>query len=114
MKTECEAVFLFIAELTGEFKPGSGTVLDKIEKGQLGYINSTFHDLDLDNEEDRKDVHENIWLSRLYGELDRYFDIEGVECLKAARALTIDTEAYREDTYEWSVPIELDASALTE
>lgn len=51
---------------------------------------------------------ENIWLERLYNELDEYFEIPKGN--KLARCLSIDTEAYRDVTYKWSVPIELDAS----
>lgn len=41
-------------------------------------------------EEDRKELHENIWLERLYDELDAY---------------------NTQDIHHWSTPIELDASA---
>ena len=49
---------------------------------------------DLRAEEDRKDLHENIWLSRLYDELDSYYE-------------AIENGA----THKWTTPIELDASA---
>ena len=110
MRTECEAVFLFIAELTGSFKPGTGTVQDKIECGQYDYIRNNLHELDLDNEEDRKELHENMWLERLYAELDDYFNIKKTNDAMM-RGLSISTGNYRQDTYKWSVPIELDASA---
>jgi hypothetical protein len=109
MRTECEAVFLFIAELTGSFKPGSGTVKDKIKSGQQDYIQNNFHVLDLNDEEDRKDLHENVWLERLYAELDEYFNIPAPDA--TMRGLSISTKNYRTDSYKWSVPIELDASA---
>jgi len=109
MKHEAEAVFLFIAELTGSFEAGSGNKEDKIKCGIKDYLDSTLHDLDLATEEDRKDVHENVWLERLYRDLDMYFGIP--EGNKLARCLSIDTDAYRTVTYKWSVPIELDASA---
>jgi hypothetical protein len=108
MKTECNAVFLFITELTGSFAPGSGTVETKIECGQQDYITNKLHDLDLTNEEDRKDLHENVWLERLYAELDGYFDIAPIRSL---RALSIGAQAYHTETYRWTVPIEADASA---
>lgn len=108
MKTECDAVFLFIAELTGSFVAGSGTKEDKTKCGQQDYINSNFLDLDLSSEDDRKDMHENMWLERLYSELDEYFEIPGQ---KMARYLAIDLGKYRPDTYKWTVPLELDASA---
>ena len=109
MRTECEAVFLFIAELTGSFKAGSGTVEDKVACGEHDYITGHLPELDLSDEEDRKDLHEVIWLERLYAELDQYFRLPQADGMM--RFLALDTKAYRDDTYEWSVPIELDASA---
>lgn len=110
MRTECEAVFLFIAELTGSFKAGSGNTELKIACGQTDYIKNTLHDLDLENEEDRKELHENMWLERLYAELDEYFRIpKGDSMMRALSAMT--DSRYRETSYKWTVPIELDASA---
>lgn len=109
MKTECNAIFLFIAELAGSFKPGSGTVDTKIKSGQKCYINNVLHELDLSKEEDRKELHENVWLQRLYDELDEYFEVVNDD--GTMRFFAIDLEQYREDTFKWAVPIELDASA---
>ena len=109
MREECNAVFLFIAELTGSFVPGSGTVEDKIRCGQQDYIVNHLPELDLSEEEDRKELNEVIWLERLYTELDEYFVLIGGDGM--SRFLSIDTEAYRDYSYKWSVPIELDASA---
>lgn len=109
MRTECNAVFLFIAELTGSFVPGSGTEKDKIECGQKDYISFNFHELDLSEEADRKELHENLWLERLYDELDEYFGIVNDD--GTMRWLAIDLEKYRTESYKWTVPIELDASA---
>lgn len=108
MRKECEAIFLFIAELTGSFVAGSGTKEDKINCGEKDYINQTLHSLDLYTEEGRKDLHENMWLERLYAQLDEYFNIPSD---KLARTLALDTMAYKETTFKWTVPIELDASA---
>lgn len=108
-KQECEAVFLFISELTGSFIAGSGTIEDKIKCGINNYLNNELHELDLTTEEGRKELNENIWLERLYNELDEYFEIP--KGSKLARCLSIDTEAYRDVTYQWSVPIELDATS---
>lgn len=112
MKTEVDAVMLFVAELTGSFKKNKSmkTMQDKITCGQQDYVESKLHDLDLNDEEDRKDLHENIWLERLYKELDEYFRLPTGSVLE--RQLALDTEAYRSsDEYHWSVPIECDASA---
>lgn len=113
MKSEVEAVMLFIAELTGSFEAGSGTEKDKIACGQKDYRSSNLLNLDLTDEDDLKDLHENMWLERLYEELDFYFNIPAdVEDKLSARWFAVDNEAsYREGTYKWSVPIELDASA---
>lgn len=110
MKTEVESVFLFIAELTGSFKAGSGTVETKMECGKKDYIHNHLPKLDLADEEDRKDLHEGIWLQRLYNELDEYFNIVNDSTM---RYLASNGDNYREAGYKWAVPIELDASALT-
>jgi hypothetical protein len=109
MRNECEAVFLFLAELTGSFVAGTGTREDKIKCGQNDYVNTNLHELDLTTEEGRKEAHENMWIERLCGELDDYFELPKGN--KLARRLAIDTDAYRDTTFKWAVPIELDASA---
>lgn len=77
-------VFLFIAELLG-YKPS--TIEEKTQLGLQAYKNRTLHTLDLTDEDDRAELHENIWLERLYDNLDIY------------------------DGSNWVVPIELDATA---
>lgn len=57
MKTECEAVYLFISELTGSFIAGSGTIEDKIKCGINSYLDNELHELDLTIEEGRKELH---------------------------------------------------------
>ena len=109
MKSEVNAVMLFIAELSGSFKPGTGTVENKIECGKNNYLDSFLHDLNLTTEDDRKDLHENVWLERLYDDLDAYFKIPTGN--KIAKCLCLDLGKYREETYKWSVPIELDATS---
>jgi hypothetical protein len=108
MKNEVEAVFLFIAELTGSYVAGTGTMQDKINCGKQDYIKDNLHDIDLNSESDRKELHENIWLQRLYAELDDYFKCSSTD---VARYLAIDTGFYRPKGYKWSVPLELDFSA---
>lgn len=115
MKTECNAIFLFIAELTGSFTPGSGDKDCKIACGKQDYKLNNLHTLDLTDEEDRKELHENMWLERLYTELDEYFEITRAANKRLVRSIAVDTTvSYRKETYKWTVPIELDASALTE
>lgn len=136
MRQEVEAVYLFIAELSGNFKAGSGSRQDKINVGNEAYIHNYQHELLVDErpvseiseeeqvqlltkhhkdlataeelraEHDRSELHENIWLHRLYVELDRYFDTINDPM---ARAIACDN--YRTGTFDWTVPIELDASA---
>jgi hypothetical protein len=108
MRTEVNAVMLFIAELTGSFIAGSGTKEDKIRCGQKDYVDNALHELDLTTEGGRKELNENMWLERLYKELDGYFQIIGT---KYDRFLSIDVSNYREVTYQWTVPIEMDSSA---
>ena len=108
MRQEIEAIMLFVAELTGSFVSGSGTKEDKIKCGEQDYITNNLHELDLSAEEGKKDLHENMWLERLYGELDEYFEIESIRSL---RALSLAAGVYRESGYKYQVPLELDASA---
>ena len=109
MRTEVEATMLFIAELTGSFVAGSGNKEDKIKCGEQDYREGNVHVLDLSTEDGRKDLHENMWLERLYNELDLYFDIFVGD--KQLRAIALNVGTYREAGFKWSVPLELDASA---
>lgn len=83
------SVYMFIAELQG-YK--QGTVQEKILFGKDCYRNGTLP------EETPDDLHEIIWLQRLYKELEALF-------------LYAEINGTMED-YHWQVPIELDASAL--
>ena len=103
MRQEVEAVYLFVSELLGNFK--QGTVKDKIEKGREAYIQNTSHEL-VDTMTYKDDLHENIWLERLYAELDRYFG-----CNNNPLFRSVASEHYREESFDWTVPIEIDASA---
>lgn len=109
MRTEVEAIMLFIAELTGSFVAGSGNKEDKIRCGEQDYREGNVHVLDLSTEEGRKDLHENMWLERLYNELDLYFDIFVGD--KQLRAIALNVGTYREAGFKWSVPLELDATS---
>jgi hypothetical protein len=80
-------VYLFIAELAG-YK--SGTIDDKAAFGEQCYNNRFQHELDLSNEKDLKELPENIWLQRLYADVDAY---------KA------------NSNHKWVVPVEIDMSA---
>lgn len=62
-----DSAYLFIAELCYGF---NGDIPDKLEKGKSAYKDRFFHDLDTDTEHGLDDMFENIWLERLYDELD--------------------------------------------
>jgi hypothetical protein len=101
MQSHVEAVYLFIAELN-EYK--SGTKSGKLAFGKHCYFKNTLLDINLDTEEGRKEAHVNIWLGRLYKELDRYFTAApGIR----ERAST----KFRTKPFKWTVPIELDFGA---
>ena len=85
--------YLFIAELLG-LKPS--TLLEKEEQGKQAYLDNQLHELDLSDEEDRKELHENIWISRLYDEIERYAN---------------HMENNPEDEFYFLVPIEKDFTA---
>lgn len=82
-------VYLFIAELHS-FK--QGTTAEKTTFGKARYESYDYLDLDTDdNSEDLDSLYENVWLERLYDDLDLYF--------------------VSPTTHYWSVPIEIDMSA---
>ena len=91
------AVYLFIAEIIGckDCTPES-----KADFGKQCYENRQLLDLNLDTQEGRDDLYENIWLERFYDQIDEYLDN------KLMRALDPTIEPFA-----WSVPLELDASA---
>jgi hypothetical protein len=141
-----EPVYLFIAELIGSKQL---TMAMKAIEGKRCYKARKLHDLDLvthqfkDEEamkiekeradNDRKELHENIWLERLYDELDRYNDYKEsfynsqfkyrilMQKLSRARVQkSIDSinaqikefmDANPVTGFNWTVPIELDATA---
>ena len=77
-------VYLAIAELLGI---KCDTIEEKVTAGYEAYGTEQYLDLDLDTEEGRKDLHENIWLERIYENLQEYHGTN------------------------WTVPIEVDATA---
>ena len=106
--------YLFIAEING-FK--TGTVQEKVDFGRTCYYKGTTLDFNPLDVEDRKHMYENIWLYRLYKELDAYFKtnqfsrtrfINGETTLAEAQA---SIEASPTPGFKWSVPIEIDMSA---
>jgi len=59
--------YLFIAELYHGFIPNPE---DKIKAGRQCYKDRSFHNLDLDTEKGIDDLFENIWLERIYNDID--------------------------------------------
>ena len=106
-----KACMLFIAELNG-FK--SGTVKDKTHYGLHCWLSSKLHEPDYSTEEGRSEAHENIWLERLYDGLDNHFKATPIIKRKAQEsreALLYLAKKHLSASYEWSIPLELDASA---
>lgn len=102
-------VFLFIGELHG-FK--NGTKAEKIAYGQTKYLNRVLLDVDLD------DFFENVWLERMYDELDTIFSTNLCNIFRRRfigdNATEVMDSMYKcFKPYKWSVPIEIDMSALT-
>ena len=79
-------IYLFIAELNGS---KATTRSAKMLAGMLCYSRRDLPELDLGTEHDRKELHERIWLERIYNQLDTMFEKGKVK---------------------WNVPIEMDAS----
>lgn len=105
------AIFLFIAELNGYRE---GTTNGKYSYGVECYLHNKLHELDYTQESDRADAHENIWLGRLYDELDKYYQLGALVNIRKERAIAGDLSAVFSNpstNFYWTVPIELDASA---
>ncbi len=106
-----ESKLMFVAQLLG-FKNGSKQ--DKIDQGWNQYLTETFHECDY-SDETAEEVFENIWLTRLYQDLDNAFGNSFKlkiykQRAKAGETLPINLPIVE---YKWSVPIEIDMSALT-
>ena len=104
-----ESKLMFVAQLLG-FKNGSKQ--DKIDQGWKQYLTDTFHECDY-SDETAEEVFENIWLTRLYQDLDNAFGNSFKlkiykQRAKASEVLPIDLPIVE---YKWSVPIEIDMSA---
>jgi hypothetical protein len=82
--TGLKAVELFVAELLG-YKPSMPG--EKQQLGKEAIANKTLLELNLDTEEGRSDLHENMWLERIYSNIESY------------------------DGSNWVVPVELDFTA---
>ena len=103
--------YLFIAELLG-YK--EGTVSGKTNFGRKAYFNKTLiEDVSLD------DLYENVWLDRMYDELDFVLDTNTWKKKIAlakykAGSISMTACAKKLETFKgnkWYVPIEIDMSA---
>lgn len=104
-----ESKLMFVAQLLG-FKNGSKQ--DKIDQGWAQYLSSEFHECDY-NDDTAEEVFENMWLHRLYQDLDNAFGNSYKLSIYKQRAskgktLPIDLPLV---PYKWAVPIEIDMSA---
>ena len=89
--TAINDIYYFIAELTGH-KCLGGTEKDKIEAGRMAYLNRELPTLNLKDAHDRDELHELIWLERIYQRLHILFNSK------------IVTEVV------WDIPLEIDHS----
>ena len=143
-----EPVYLFIAELIGAKQK---TMALKALEGKRCYEARELHSLDLVTKQlvdqdkqkeenkradhDRKELHENIFLERIYDELDRYFDykeeqlkdnfkhrilVQKLSRAKAQKSIDSIKASIKElvdsipvTGFNWTVPLELDCTALT-
>lgn len=105
-----DAIFMFIAELNG-YK--IGTEASKLDYGRDCYLSSKLHDLDYSTEAGQSEAHENIWLQRLYNDLDCYYGLADKPIITPVlKAIGFEVIAKRAvNNHKWTVPIELDASA---
>ena len=101
VRAETDAVALFIAELIGA---KAETKQLKTDAGYNAWINHSLHTLNPNSEDDRSEFHENIWLQRLYDQLDQAYNCTNRFSRKAYLVRT-------PISVNWSVPLELDASA---
>lgn len=81
-------IFYFIAELNGS---KANTEVRKINDGKIMYANGELPNLDLSTSDGRKDLHNLIWLERIYSKLDELY-------------------ASSNGSIEWNIPVEIDAS----
>lgn len=79
-------IFYFVAELSGSKAP---TEVKKIRAGYRAYREHKLPHLDMTSDEGRKELHEYIWLKRIYTKLDDF---------------------YANGSVLWDIPVEIDAS----
>jgi len=103
--------YLFIAELLG-YK--NGTISSKVQFGRKAYYTNK-----LNNSNDIDDLYEDIWLQRMYKELDEVFELDwkGVAKKVAYANGTIGLKEAQKHIEKlngktkWYIPVEIDMSA---
>jgi len=81
-----QEIYLFIAELVGS---NATSWNGKALSGRASFNLRKLHDIDLSTESGRKNLHENIWLERIYAKLEQLETVNSVY---------------------WDIPIEIDAT----
>lgn len=84
--TVMKEIYLFIAELIGTNAKSWNA---KALAGRCAFNMRKLHDIDLSTESGRKELHENIWLERIYAKLEQFESVDSVY---------------------WDIPIEVDAT----
>lgn len=126
-----EAMFLFIAE---NLSFRVGTEEEKIAFGKNAYVNHKLHNLDFEEhytkemspeeakaeyaraESHRANAYENIWLERMYADLDNVYGVTLVNNIVKQHVKDgkpFDSVFQIRADKQWTTPIELDAGALT-
>ena len=81
--------------------------------GQQAYLDTQYHDTAY-SEDTAEEWFENIWLERLYADIDGYYSkYPLVRSIIKQRKLSVkhrlaQLEECRQEGYKWSVPIEID------
>lgn len=84
--TTLKEIYLFIAELIGSNAKSWNA---KALSGMVSFHTRKLHDIDLSTEHGRKELHENIWLERMYAKLEQLEEVGSVY---------------------WDIPLEIDAT----
>lgn len=107
--------YLFIAELLG-YKEGN--VAGKVNYGRKAYLNKQYLKLDFPKDLDK--LYENVWLERMYEEMDYVLDTNSWKKKLAiakyhTKEISMTECARKVETFgnnrKWYVPIEIDMSA---
>jgi len=96
--------YMFIAQLLG-FK--GGTKQDKINMGKLAYMSNQLHTAEY-TEDTAEEWFENIWLERLYADIDSAYGNRPILGIVKRKASIKTLDTLQLVAYKWQVPIEID------